>query len=120
MSLLVVTCYGAKAQKIDKKSLAKKWKLVGYQYGKTWHKPSSKERGDYILLRNNQTYVSVSEGKTETGKWSLNTNGKYIRFWDKQGKSIRFFVRVLKTNRLVMKADIEDMREIDIHYVPTK
>ncbi|OJJ19171.1 hypothetical protein BKI52_20375 [marine bacterium AO1-C] len=115
-----MACYGAKSQQITKKNLTKKWKLVGYQYGKTMHKPSSKERGDYILLRNNLTYVSVSEGKTETGKWSFNTNGKYLRFWGKNGESIRFFVQALKTNRLVLKADIEDMRAIDIHYVPTK
>lgn len=120
LSLLIMACYGAKAQKISKKNLAKKWQLVGYQYGKTLHKPSSKERGDYILLRNNLTYVSVSEGKTEAGKWSFNANGKYIEFWDKNGYSMKFFVQALKTNRLVLKADDKEMREIDIHYAPTK
>lgn len=120
IGLLVVTCCGIKAQSINKKNLTKKWKLSTYTYGRTHYQPSKKEQGDYILLKNDLTYVSVEEGKVATGRWNLNANGKFITLWNKKGESIRFFIQALKLNRLVLKADLKDMREIDIHYVSAK
>jgi len=120
LSLWVMACYGAKAQAINKKNLTKKWKLSTYRYGNTDYKPSEKAQGDYIFLKDNLTYVSVDEGKMSAGKWRLNANGKFMTFWNKKGESMRFFIRALKTNRLVLRADIKDMQEIDIHYVLTK
>ncbi|EAY28609.1 lipocalin-like domain-containing protein [Microscilla marina] len=120
ISLLATTCYETKAQNIHKKNLTKKWKLSTYKYGKTHYKPSKQEQRDYILLKDDLTYVSLDKGKAATGKWKLNTNGKFIRLWNKKGESIRFFIQTLTLNRLVLKADLKDMREIDIHYVSTK
>lgn len=119
-SLLILITLTGYAQTVNKKSLCKKWHLEKYVYNWIDYAPEEHEQQDYILLKKNMTYESVSEGEKSNGKWSLTENHNYFMLYDKQGNGLKFTIRELSANTLVFALDIQDMEEVDIHYTTKK
>ena len=75
-----------------------------------------KEKNDYIELKNDMTYVSVDEGVLTTGKWSFNDDEDYFIMYDESFQGLKFFVEKLKSNKMVVELDLEEVEGVDIHY----
>ena len=54
--------------------------------------PSEKEKSDYINLKNDMTFSSVSEGDFDTGKWRLYSSKKRIYLSKKNEKRELIFI----------------------------
>lgn len=88
------------------KQLSKKWKLDKYTVFNYSEKPSKKEQKDYLYLKSNMTFSSVSEGIYEKGTWKLDTKKNRIRlFKPKEKGSLDFIVHQFTTNKLVLIID---------------
>ena len=86
--------------------LAKKWNLEKYKYLIFSEAPAEKERNDYLHLKANMTFSSISEGEMETGKWKLDTLRKRI-FLAKAGESEEMVLIIdhLSSHQLVLIID---------------
>ncbi len=104
------------SQNISKGKLCKKWDLEKYEILSTYYPPEKNEKSDYILLKQNMTYESVSEGKFDSGKWSINVNGEYLLLFDEKGEQLKFFIKEVTINKLIAVIDHEEMNGINIHY----
>ncbi|WP_024772621.1 lipocalin family protein [Aquimarina macrocephali] len=114
--LFIFSIYNVKAQTIDKNSLLKKWDLDTYKIGVKKYPPSKKEKNDYILFKKDMTFISMSDGKMESGAWMLNTNGSYIMMTDDKKEKVKAHIVVLTSVNLVLRFDIKEIREIEVHY----
>ncbi|WP_074409950.1 lipocalin family protein [Aquimarina megaterium] len=104
------------AQTLNKNAFLKKWNLDTYKTGVKKYPPSKKERNDYILFKKDMTFISMSEGKKESGVWMLNTNGGYIMMTDDKRETVKAYIITLTSRDLVLYFDIEEIREIEVHY----
>ncbi|EZH76017.1 hypothetical protein ATO12_04300 [Aquimarina atlantica] len=114
--LFTFSIYSINAQSLNKNALLKKWNLDTYKIGVKKYPPSKKERNDYILFKKDMTFVSISEGKKESGAWMLNTNGNYIMMTDDKKETVKAYIVTLTSKKLVLYFDIEEIREIEAHY----
>jgi len=118
--VLILITFTGYSQTVNKKSLCKKWHLAKYEHNWIDYAPEEKEKNDYILLKNNMTYESVSEGKKTRGKWKLNENHNYFILYDIKGNGLKFTITELSASNMVFNLEIKDMEEIDIHYSTKK
>jgi hypothetical protein len=103
------------AQQGEKNAIFNKWNLYGYVIDGENHKPSKDEKEDYILFREDMTFVSKSEGKEE-GTYILNTNGAYVLMIDKNGEKIKAYIISISKQSLILEYDFDEMRDIEVHY----
>ncbi|MFT5437222.1 MAG: hypothetical protein ACI840_001875 [Ulvibacter sp.] len=85
--------------------------IDGQEYG-----PEKKEKDDYILFKEDMTYTSKSEGTEEAGTFILNNNGAYILMSDKNGKKIKAYIVSVSKKSLILKYDINEIRDVEVHY----
>lgn len=95
------------------------WHLHNYVVGGESHSPSKKEKDDYILFKENMTFTSKYEGKEEEGTFLLNTNGGYVFMIDKKGDKMKAYIHSISENTLVLLYDVEDIRDVEVHYYRT-
>ncbi|WP_025667475.1 lipocalin family protein [Aquimarina megaterium] len=114
--LFTFSLYSIGAQTLNKNALLKKWDLDTYKIGVKKYPPSKKERNDYILFKKDMTFVSISEGKKESGVWMLNTNGGYIMMTDDKRETVKAYIATLTPKELVLYFDIEEIRAVEVHY----
>ena len=108
------------SQSLNKNTLCKKWYLEKYVVFYIKYSPDEKEKNDYILLRTDMTYICVDEGERSVGKWNYNDDENFFFLYDKSGEGLKFIVTTLKTNKMVLKVDIEEMKGVNIHFTTTK
>ncbi|WP_103070539.1 lipocalin family protein [Aquimarina sediminis] len=104
------------AQGIEKNNLLENWHLDHYKIGSKEYQPSKREKNDYLFLIKDMTFSSVSAGKKETGTWKLNINGGYIVMTDNNGEKVKAYIITLTSKTLILKYDIEEIREVEVHY----
>ncbi|PKV51666.1 hypothetical protein ATE84_3757 [Aquimarina sp. MAR_2010_214] len=114
--LFTFSVYNVNAQTVDKDDLIKKWYLDTYKIGVEKYPPSKKEKNDYILFKKDMTFISMSEGKKESGVWMLNTNGNYIMMTDDKREKVKAYIRTLTPEVLALCFDIKEIREVEICY----
>lgn len=114
--LLATAFHSLNAQSISKNKLTKKWYLQKYEYNQVRYPLAKNEKGDYILLKSNMTYTSSEKGKATQGKWRFNASAKFILLYDKQGKHLKLFIKKLSAGKMVVEADLKEMRGLAIHY----
>ena len=120
LTILATFAIASFSQTLNKNSLCKKWYLEKYEIFWIDYEPEANEKNDYILLKSDMTYISVDEGKKASGKWSFNSTKKYFTLYNKKGKGLKFFVDDLETNKMVLVVDIEELKDVDIHYKTKK
>jgi hypothetical protein len=104
------------AQQGEKNVIFNKWHLDGYVVEGKKYAPSNKEKEDYILFRDDMTFVSRSEGKEEEGTYILNTNGAYVLMIDENGEKIKAYITSISKQSLLLKYDLDEMQDIEVHY----
>ena len=109
--------HGIYAQKIDKNNLFNTWYLDKYADEKDYYKVPKIERGDYILLKEDMTFESISEGEMKKGTWMLNTNGTYIEVKHDNGELEKMYIVYVTSRTLVLMYDVDEYREFEAHYV---
>jgi hypothetical protein len=92
------------------------WHLDTYVMDGQEYEPNKKEKDDYILFKEDLTYTSKSEGKEEVGTFIFNNNGAYILMSDKNGEKIKAYIISISKKYLVLKYDINEIRDIEVHY----
>ncbi|MGB5818537.1 MAG: hypothetical protein WBG90_03565 [Saonia sp.] len=117
IAFLVPAMHCIHAQEIEKNDLFKTWYLEKYREDYSYYEPPTKEKSDYILLKEDMTFVSKSEGEIEKGTWMLNTNGSYIEIKDDTGEKEKIFILYSTSKTLVVLYDIDGIREMEVHYV---
>ena len=101
--ILISSIYYISAQEIKKDDLIKMWHLDSYKIGDKDYPPPSKEKHDYILFKEDMTFVSMSEKKKEHGTWMLNINGGYIIMTDDKDEKVKVYITTLTTDKLVLR-----------------
>ncbi|WP_052158223.1 lipocalin-like domain-containing protein [Lacinutrix jangbogonensis] len=87
------------------------YKIAGYKYP-----TNKKEIDDYLFFKEDMTFTSKSEGKEERGTFILNINGAYVVMSAKNGEQIKAYIISISNNSLVLKYDINEIRDIEVHY----
>jgi hypothetical protein len=92
------------------------WFLETYKIDSKDYPPNKKEKDDYILFKEDMTYTSKSEGKEEKGTYILNTNGAYVLMIDEKGQKIKAYIISISKRVLVLKYDINEISDVEVHY----
>lgn len=95
---------------ISVENLSKKWKLEEYNYYGYTDTPSKKEENDFIDLKSDMTYSSISEGMFSSGIWKLDLKSKRISLIEGD-EEIRFFIDDLSDNQLTLILDDPSEKE---------
>ena len=103
-------------QQSETNMLFNTWFLDTYKIDNKDYPPNKKEKDDYILFKEDMTYTSKSEGKEEKGTYILNTNGAYVLMIDKNGKKIKAYIISISKRVLVLKYDINEISDVEVHY----
>ncbi len=103
-------------QQSETNMLFNTWFLETYKIDSKDYPPDKKEKDDYILFKEDMTYMSKSEGKEEKGTFILNTNGAYVLMIDKKGKKIKAYIISISKRALVLKYDIPEINDVEVHY----
>ncbi len=114
--LIIAISSNANAQEGKKNVLFNMWHLDTYKIEGKEYPPEKKEKGDFILFEEDMTFVSKSEGKQEEGTFILNTNGAYIEMIDKNGEKLKAYIISITKENLILKFDIKEIRDIEVHY----
>jgi hypothetical protein len=93
-----------------------KWHLDGYFIEGEKYPPGKNEVGDYILFKEDMTFNSIVEGNEEGGVFILNTNGAYVLMTDKNGEKVKVYIISKSNKSLILKYDIDEIRDIEVHY----
>jgi hypothetical protein len=104
------------AQQSETNMLFNTWFLDTYKIESMEFPPNKREKGDYILFKEDMTYTSTSEGKEEEGTFILNTSGAYVLMVDEKGDKIKAYIISISKNSLILKYDINEIRDIQVHY----
>lgn len=116
-SLFAMTAKGqSNTHKGEPNLLFNKWYLKKYVAEGQNYPTEKKEKGDYLLLKEDFTFSSKSEGKEEKGKYLLNTNGGYILMIDKKGEKVKVYITSLSKQSLILKYDLDEIKDIEVHY----
>lgn len=105
---------------ITVENLSKKWKLEKYSYLSFSEAPEQQEQNDYISLKSDMSFESISEGLKDAGKWRLNAKEKRIYLF-KQGETneLTFIINGLSETVLVLSLDApddKDAKNLKIHF----
>ena len=92
------------------------WYLDTYKIESKVYPPNKNEKDDYILFKEDMIYTSKSEGKEEEGTFILNTNGAYVVMSAENGENIKVYIISISNNSLILKYDINEIRDIEVHY----
>lgn len=114
--LIMVMMGKTHAQESEPNMLFNTWFLDTYKIENKEYPPSKREKDDYILFKQEMTYTSKSEGKEEKGSFTLNTSGAYILMIDEKGYKIKVYIISISQKSLILKYDINEMRDIEVHY----
>lgn len=104
-------------QQSETNMLFNTWFLDTYKIDSKEYPPNKREKDDYLLFKEDMTYTSKSEGKEEKGTFILNTNGAYILMSDKNGDKIKAYIISISDKSLILKYDINEIRDIEVHYI---
>lgn len=95
-----------KAASLTIQNLSKKWQLDKYKYLLFSEAPSEQEQDDYIHLKSDLTFESVSEGIKESGNWRLDAAKERIYLTQNgDSQALVFIVDNLSTKKLVLIID---------------
>lgn len=101
-------------------NLSKRWKLEEYSYLFISEDPEEIEKNDYIFLRKDLSFESVSEGKYEKGKWRLDAKSKRIYLsQDGEEGELVLIISKLENDELVLIIDHPsdpDAEGLKIHF----
>jgi hypothetical protein len=97
--------------------LFKMWQLDTYKIESMAYPPSKKEKDGYILFKEDMTFISKSEGKEEEGTFIINTNGAYVLMTDENGEKIKAYIISISEKLLVLKYDIDEIIDVEVHYI---
>ena len=102
------------------KNLAYKWLLDQYEVLGFSESPSAEEKNDYLHLKPDMTFSSISEGILERGKWRLNAQKTRI-YLSKEGEpgALVFIIKAVKQDQLILIIDDPDDFEakyLEIHF----
>ncbi|SHJ10223.1 lipocalin family protein [Aquimarina spongiae] len=118
--LMSFTNINAQKIKLNVSNLSKNWQLTKYSVGWFSEEPSDKEKNDYLKLKSDMTFTSVSEGIFEKGTWQLQKEHKRITLSKKGDKAVLVFsIKKIKTNELVVIIDNDsepDAKYLNIHF----
>ena len=103
-------------QQDEKNVLFNKWYLDTYKVESIAYPTSKKEKNDYIIFKEDMTFTSKSEGKEEQGTFILNTNGNYVLMIDDNGEKIKVYIISISNKSLILKYDIGEIRDVEVHY----
>jgi hypothetical protein len=92
------------------------WTLDSYVVEGKKYPPGRKEEEDYILFKEDMTYVSKSEGTEEEGTYILNTNGAYVLMIDGNGEKVKAYIISISKQSLILKYDFDEIKNIEVHY----
>ena len=104
-AMILGACLTVVAQEVEisKNNLSKKWMLEKYSVFGFTEKPSDNEKSDYIFLKSDNTFSSVSEGKYEEGKWELDTKNSCITLRKENEEGVLLLIiEELKAHKLVL------------------
>tara|TARA_B110000285_G_C14967475_1_gene534813 strand:- start:214 stop:636 length:423 start_codon:yes stop_codon:yes gene_type:complete len=97
-------------------NLSKKWKLDKYKVSFFSEAPAENEKNDYIYLKSDLTFDSISEGEFEAGRWRLDAKKKRIYLSKKnEVGEIVFIIDEIEPKKLVLI--IDDPSDSDAQYL---
>lgn len=108
------------SQNLSKDILCKKWMLEKYIIDSITYGPEKKEKNDFILLDAEGHFKTLSEGETEQGTWIVNLNGGYIILKNDTGETYKAYISFVSSEVLILKYDIEEIRDIEVRYKSQK
>ncbi|PIE49036.1 MAG: hypothetical protein CSA39_04770 [Flavobacteriales bacterium] len=114
--LIITMSCNSYSQQSKKDVLINMWHIDTYMFQGKKYPPSKKEKNDFIQFNKDMTFVSKSEGKDEEGTFIYNTNGAYIEMIDKHGGKLKAYIISITKKKLVLKFDIEELREVEVHF----
>ena len=117
---LFISIQVAHAQRINKNELVNTWHLDKYADEEDYYKVPKIEQGDYIILKEDMTVESKTEGEIMPGTWMLNTNGNYIEIRHENGEKEKIYIVHATLRTLVLMYDMDEYREFEAHYVACK
>ena len=114
--LIIFPSVSILAQELSLEKLCAKWHLEGYTV--TWieYEPEKNEINDYILLRDDMTFVSVDEGVYGTGTWRYDQIKNTFTLLNREKEELVFNVAELTTEILVIRAEIAGILDVDIRF----
>lgn len=104
------------AQQEGANALFDTWYLDTYEVHGEQYAPSKKEKDDYILFKEDMTFVSRSEGKKEEGSFFLNSNGAYVLLSYENGDKLKVHIISLSMKSLIVTYDFNAIRDVEVHY----
>ena len=97
-------------------NLSKKWLLDKYVVLGSSYPPEANEKKDFIHLKSDKSYESISEGQAEKGGWKLFKSSKKLRLTSNtQAGQLEFNIIELTAESLVLV--IIDPSDSDAQYV---
>ena len=103
-------------QQSETTMLCNMWHLDTYAVKGKKYAPNKKEKEDYIRCKEDMTFTSKSEGKEQKGTYTLNTNGAYVLMIDENGEKIKAYIISISKRALVLKYDINEICDVEVHY----
>ncbi|AFU70362.1 hypothetical protein P700755_003785 [Psychroflexus torquis ATCC 700755] len=103
-------------QQSETNMLYNTWFLDTYKIESMEFPPNKREKGDYILFNEDMTYTSTSEGNVEEGTFILNTSGAYVLMVDEKGDKVKAYIISISKNSLILKYDINEISDVEVHY----
>jgi hypothetical protein len=103
---------------INKTLLLKKWKLSHYEVFGERATPEANEKNDFIQFKKDGTFSGISEGKKDSGKYSLSNSSIVLSKNGGKGK-LKMNVKKLSKSSLVVVLDLPedpDAKYLDIHF----
>ena len=102
----------------NKSLLYKKWKLSHYNVLDQRYNPEETEANDYIKFNADGTYISVSKGIYQKGKYTWEKSAIKMTAPGEKG-ALKFLVKKITTKELVLVIDDPsdpDARYVSIHF----
>ncbi|MFT5889916.1 MAG: hypothetical protein ACI9Y7_000004 [Dokdonia sp.] len=114
--LIITVASKTHAQHLEANMLFNEWHLDTYAVSGIKYPPNKKEKEDFILFKEDLSFISKSEGKQEEGTYILNTNGSYVLMRYKNVGKLKANIISVTKKHLILKFDINEMRDVEVHY----
>ena len=107
---ILILAFNLNAKSQTKLDFCKKWNLAGYVYWGITFSPEETEKNDYLNFKENGTFNSIDEGKSEKGTWKWNIENNSLYLYDNKSKEPLIFkvIEVTKTELILLLKDKED------------